>query len=432
MAGNNFLLGLVITAILLSCVPTSASEEYTLGVFGNANEDDTIDVEDVEYAEQIVLGLDDRIDLADAKYNRKINILDVTQTELIILGKEKELTIIDGADRIVTVPRPIERVITLQPPITRMVIGSGDADTLVGMGTWDHTYVINDYQRVGLDAPKWNEVVNELKELPDVGTGYSPNIEVILSLKPDVVIAGQSSMAVLDKFQEDTGIPVVYSAGGTTSDAMFEDIRLIATVLGKEERSEEIITFFKEKLDEVTEITSEIPDSEKQRVYFFWGSELTKASIRYEPIELAGGILVSKDCAPATFGGSVTDVSKEQIIEWNPDIILVGINIGRHDPTVEDILSDPDLQTVNAVKNGCVYYTLGAYYLIGADHPRVITETLIQAKLFYPDKFGELDIDEGGNELFERFYGVEGLWTEFNEQFNELYHVDPWADFRDE
>ena len=97
-----------------------------------------------------------------------------------------------------------------------------------------------------------------------------------------------------------------------------------------------------------------------------------------------------------------------------------------------DILSDPDLQTVNAVKNGCVYYTLGAYYLVGADPPRVITETLIQAKLFYPDKFEELDIDEEGDELFERFYGVDGLWTEFNELFEELYGVDPWADIRAE
>lgn len=65
MTGNKFLFGLVITTILLTCVPASASEEYMLGIFGNANEDDTIDIEDVEYTERIVLGFNDQTQLAD-------------------------------------------------------------------------------------------------------------------------------------------------------------------------------------------------------------------------------------------------------------------------------------------------------------------------------------------------------------------------------
>jgi len=426
---SSFLMMLFASSTLLVVIPSVAAD-YTLEIFGNANMDDTIDEKDVEYVLGIIDRTNEATELADANYDGVINEDDIAQIEQIINGEEKTLTLVDGADRVVTVPRPIERVVTLQPPITRIVIGVGAADKLVGMGTWDHTYVINDYQRVELDAPKWDEVVGELRDLPDVGTGYSPNIEMILSLKPDVVIAGTSSMEILDKFHEDTGIPVVYSKGGATCDTMFGDIKIVATVLEKGEKAEEIVSFFKEELEEVTYVTSQIPDSEKPRVYFFWGSELTKASIGYDTIDLAGGMLVSEDCAPSTFGGSVTDVSKEQIIAWNPDIILVGTNIGRLDPAVEDLLSDPDLQTVNAVKSGRVYYTLGAYYLVGADPPRVITEALVQAKLFHPNKFEELDIVEVGDELFDGFYSVEGLWTEFNELFEELYAVDPWADLR--
>ena len=333
-------------------------------------------------------------------------------------------TIVDRLDRTVTFYRPEERVITLQPPITRMVIGVGAADKLVGMGTWDHTYVINDYQRVGLPAPKWEEVVGELRKLPDVGTGYEPSQEVILSLNPDVVIAGKSAMAVLDRFHKDTGIPVVCHKGGATYDAMFEDIKFIATVLGKEERAEEVVSFFKEELDKVTDVTSQIPETEKPRVYQFWGSKFIRPS-RHDTVDLAGGINVASSSADR-------EVSKEQIIKWNPDIILVSINIGRHNPTVEDILSDPLLQPINAVKNSSVYYSTGAYALVGADPPRVITETMIMAKLFHPDKFKDLDLWKDGDELFERFYGVEGLWTEFNELFKEHYDVDPWAELRKE
>ncbi len=57
MTGNNLVFCVVITAILLTCMPVaSASEEYTLGVFGNANEDDTIDLNDVEYTASVLLG----------------------------------------------------------------------------------------------------------------------------------------------------------------------------------------------------------------------------------------------------------------------------------------------------------------------------------------------------------------------------------------
>ncbi|MHC1576055.1 MAG: hypothetical protein ACXQTE_01755, partial [Methanosarcinaceae archaeon] len=107
---NTILLG--ITTILLLALPAVASD-YTLGVFGNANEDDTINMQDVTYTELIILEYRDKTDLADAKYDDKINMQDVTQIELIILGKEKEITVLDSTDRIVTVEKPVKRIIPL-------------------------------------------------------------------------------------------------------------------------------------------------------------------------------------------------------------------------------------------------------------------------------------------------------------------------------
>ena len=326
-------------------------------------------------------------------------------------GKTK--TIVDQVDRTVTFYRPVERVITIMPPITRVVIGLGAVDKIVGMGTWSHSYTVGGPSR-GC-GPKWDEACGKLREVPDVGTAYDPNKELIISLNPDVIIPYVSSPYLADALQGGTGIPVLvaYPLGsGAEINSIFEQIKVIAEALVMEEEAEELISYFKKELDKVTEVTSQIPDSEKPRVYHIWGSIITKASLRYEPVELAGGILVSKDCAPPTFGGSVTDVSKEQIIDWNPGIILLMKSSTNPELTVGDVLNDPDFQTINAVKNQSVYHTPGAFYLVGADHPRVIWETLYMAKLFHPDKFKDLDLEEEGNELFERFYGVDGLWTE--------------------
>ena len=106
---NAILAGIAMSMLLLA-LPAAASD-FTLGVFGNANEDDTVNMQDVTYTELIILEYRDQTELADAKHDNRINMQDVTQIELIILGREKKLTILDSDDRIVTVNKPTDRIV---------------------------------------------------------------------------------------------------------------------------------------------------------------------------------------------------------------------------------------------------------------------------------------------------------------------------------
>jgi iron complex transport system substrate-binding protein len=370
---------------------------------------------DVTYIKLVIFGKKPDTTFADANNDGKISMLDIGQTKLIILGKEKELTLVDWADRIVTIPRPVERVVPLMPCITRLVIGLGATDKIVGMDLWSFRWVKGDSS--GGFGSRWDEMVAGLAELPNVGSFYEPNQELILSLKPDVVIpyAGEGSEEFWDRFQKGTGIPVVCYRGTGTQEAMsemFEHIKFEGKVLGKEKEAEEIVSYFTEELKKVTEVTSPIDECEKPRVYFARSSVIEKAATGYDPIELAGGILVSKALEKIDSPELVPEVSIEQIILWNPDIFLISRTSVTPKLTVESVLSDPRLQTINAVKNRKVYYTPNAYNLLGPDPPRVVTEVFYLAKLFHPGKFEDLDLEKEGNELFERFYGVDGLWTE--------------------
>jgi hypothetical protein len=70
-----------------ACTVTTASEDdYVLGIYGNANEDDTIDMRDLTYVKLIFFGKKPETELADAKYDGKINPLDFIQIKLIIVG----------------------------------------------------------------------------------------------------------------------------------------------------------------------------------------------------------------------------------------------------------------------------------------------------------------------------------------------------------
>jgi len=322
-------------------------------------------------------------------------------------GKPK--TIVDQADRTVTTYRPVERVVCLFPQPTRSVIELGAADKIVGIDIYSCKYI----------SDKYLGVFPECKELPKVGTYREPNTELILSLKPDVIFtyAFGSSSDIANHIQETTGIPVVGTTWHATLDHMFEGIELVGKVLEKEKDAEELISYANEEIAEVTDVTEEI-DSEKPTVFLI--SRLQDGTIlthgEYESVNIAGGILVTEGMGYVPQPGGTLVVSVEDFIAWDPDVILVARSGETPRTSVDDILSDPRFQTMKAVKNHKVNYTLSGFTYVCEDHPRVITEIFIMAKILHPDKFKKLNIEKKGNEIFRRFYGVDGLWTELGKK----------------
>jgi iron complex transport system substrate-binding protein len=414
-------ISVLLCSLFLVTIPVTAiaaeEDDFVLDIYGNANEDDTIDMRDLTYVKLIFFGKKPETELADAKYDGKINPLDFIQIKLIIVGKEKKLTVIDATDRTVTINMPIERIVcsSLVQDV-RTIAALGAADKIVGV---TETLFKNVDSCVVL-----KEAYPEVFDLPCTGGGgiYPPNIEVIASLDPDLAFAYTPDVA--DTIQETTGIPTLCIS--TSENLDFKWFKCMGYALNEQGRAEELISYLNEKIDEVTEITSSIPDDGKPKVYLaFWtfmGSVITYTPAVYVPVELAGGIKVLEGGTSGPFGPSMLQVSKEQIIGWNPDLILIhriySWGKGTAQITIEDVLSDPDLQSVSAVKNEDVYYTKG--YLHGWDPATAVCEVFYMAKLFHPEEFGDLDVEEEGNEILKKVYGADGLWTEITEKF-ELY-----------
>ena len=396
------LIGIAICAMLLTS-PVLASAGYSK-IYGNANEDDVLDMRDVTYIKLVIFGKKPATTFADANYDGKISMLDIGQTKLIILDREKQLTLVDQADRAVTVPRPIERIVLVgMLNSLRILVQLGSADKIVATSTVAG-YIYDDPGRSEYFSPL-HKAAPELGELPRIDY-RDPPLEFIVTLKPDVVISYGTTYSNPNTIQERTGIPTV-AIVGAGGDLGFESHRLIGKVVGREEEAEELISYANEKLAEITEVTSQIPDNEKPTVLVLWGLD---PLVRYDPIETAGGINVAKDCVGAS-GGKV-QVSKEQIIAWDPDIIFRG-SPGKNYPSIGKIISDPDFQTLNAVKNDTVYRHKGC--MIGWDPVTVTTEAFYFAKIIHPETFKDLDVEETCNEIMERFYGVDGLYTEMTD-----------------
>ena len=397
---------------------TAASEEdYILDIYGNANGDDTIDMRDVTYTKLMIFGKKPETDLADAYHDGVVDVGDIVQIKLIILGGASKLTLTDSADRTVTVDMPVERIASSSmPQDIRTVCALGAADKIVGVPDIITGDTASRFPALYMPYP-------ELLELPIAGSPYfgGPNLEIIASLEPDLVIV---SYADADAVQEAVGVPTIATPSIDMNALAFNGfkwLRMMGYVIGEQERAAELNSYLNDKLDELRDSTSGIDD--KPEVYLAFWDDCTYTPAIYAPLEAAGGTNVAED--PGTYGPYgpfMWQVSKEQIIAWDPDIILIHSYVPApgHNIPMGDILDDADFQDITAVEKNEVYYTKG--FQFGWDPATGVIESLYMAKLFHEDEFEELDVEEEGNEILEEVYGDDGIWTEMT----ALFELHTW------
>ena len=390
---TNILVGITAIMLLFCCTLPAAASDYTLGIFGNANEDDTINMQDVTYTELIILEYRDQTELADAKYDDKINMQDVTQIELVILGKEKELTIMDSADRIVTVDKPIERVVTLNSYPAEVIRIFATHDRIVGVGSGiaeDDVYF------------------PELSELPSVGSSFTPDLEAILTLNPDLVFTWNSKAQGLG---EDLALVTVVGFDIYKPETIAEEVEKCGYIFGSRDEAGEFIDWYEGYMDTIEERTEGIPEVDRPRIYF-------ESPKKYKTggggtgwdrkIVIAGGNNIFSDL-PAK---SYLQVDPEEVAERNPEIIVKEVSGGSgyatDDPTEfsdvrDEIMSRPELTHVDAVDDGKVYI-IHIDIFGGFDH---LPGIAYMAKWFHPELFDDLDPQAIHQEYLTEFQGLD-------------------------
>jgi iron complex transport system substrate-binding protein len=382
-------------------VTASSEDDEPLGIYGNANMDDTIDMRDTTYIKLVIFGKKPETDLADANYDGKVSMLDVGQTKLIILGKEKKLTVIDTCDRVVTVNLPIKTIIPGYYAIATAIKSVGAEEKVIGVEAM---------------IKEKKTLYPELSKLPSIGSTMSPgpDYEKIFELKPDLFILPSFRFYSIEDILEPAGITVVYFNFAEIP-TYTEEMKKLGYILGKEDRVEECIDFYQGYLDTITERVEGLSEEDKPRVYFeAWADykTFTKENKGRGPmIVMAGGINIADDLPPGRYG--CADVDPEWVISQNPSIILrtyanpneIGYNVD--DPSKvkalrEVIMNRSGFEGVDAVKKGDVYLitvdiSCGGYF-IGVPY---------MAKLFHPELFEDLDPQAIHQEFLDEFQHID-------------------------
>ncbi len=175
---------------------------------------------------------------------------------------------------------------------------------------------------------------------------FAPNMEEIIKLKPDLILNWNrypEAIAQMESFG--------YNVMGLTYDGSDQNDRemvgIVAKAIGRETMADSIIQLRDSSLKQIKMISNSIPYKDKPKVIFLYNYETLRVGGEkcYENfcIGLAGGRNMGAGL------GIDRSVNIEQILEWDPDIILFGGWINNLDP--EDIYQNPILANVSAVRN---------------------------------------------------------------------------------
>ena len=335
------------------------------------------------------------------------------------------VTITDTFGREVTIPADPQKI---------AVVGSGSMRYFVYLGIDLDDVVAVDYQDSALYVQATNHrpyaLANpEIKDIPAVGAakGVVDNEKLLMSGADILFMGGASSSnaEVANEIQEKTGVPVVMFYTGnyvTDSETIQDTLLLLGKVLDKEQRAKDLIAYFDAVEADLQKRGAGL--SADKTVYvggvaYNGAHGLDGTDPTYYPFE----ILNIKNAAGEITSVSQTgyaQVSKEKILEWDPDFIIVDLATltAAEGGALAELKNDPSYRELTAVKNSMVY-TVNPHTSMNVNHETTLANAYFIGKLLYPEQFADIDPVKKADEIYTFVVG-EPVFDLLNENVDGL------------
>jgi iron complex transport system substrate-binding protein len=312
------------------------------------------------------------------------------------------VTIIDEAGRKVTIPDPIKTVYCTGPMGTNLLYMLAP-DMMVGWNIsptkLEKKYIPEQYRSVtGLGG--W------------FGKNTTGNVEEIIKRAPDVVLSvgnlDEAAVSEAERVQGLLNIPVIMVDGSLVKSG--DSLRYIGKLLHQETRAEELATYCDGVIQEAKTIAATLSDTDKVKVYYAEGGKGLNTdpagSMHTEVLDLVGGANVAKVSMESDYG--MSPVSLEQVLAWDPDVILVASDPAEESNVYQQITTGADWSTIKAVKEKRVYQIpRGPFDWF--DRPPSVSRILgirWLGNLLYPDLY-KYDMESEVKAFYTLFYHID-------------------------
>lgn len=309
-------------------------------------------------------------------------------------------TIVDPNGDTVKITQPVKTIICLDAEATEIVCALGCESRIIGVDT----------------SSNFPPSVNSIQK---VGESYSPSIEKIIELDPDLVLGGaplnfmdnQTSAKI-----EAAGIPVFICQSMNpplnSNESFVNSTCALATQIGEilnvKNNATKLVNYMRDYENMVNQRLSNLTENEKPLVYYEWYTDWQTKIV--PDITLLGGINIAENQSQVA-----PILSPEFVTEANPDIIIRMISSSNHAMTdfttaETQMTSRSALQDTNAIKEGKVYIcdfgiTGGIESVVGY---------LQWAKWIHPELFNDINPAAIHQQMVQEFFSntaLEGVYA---------------------
>ena len=314
----------------------------------------------------------------------------------------------------ITVPAESKRIATTAPAYTTAVLLLSGADKLVAL---EDNYGKNEWIK-----GKYPQLAN----LPVVFSGNEVNMEELTKQDPDLVIYasryGENNLKQL----QDLGIATVSSPKGSDKQGnKIDQLRARQVYLGEviggvqldkaKKYSEEYLAI----RSEIEAKTASIPEAERPTVVQLSGAgdslqANNGSAIGQELITLAGGINAGAGATGESKGPSgQTKIDPEQLLSWNPELLLVDSTKIR-----DSIKSDPVLSGLKAVQNNNIIVIPNGAMAWAYNGPEEYLNMYFFAKAVHPELFKDVDMEARTKAFYKEYFGFDLTDDDVKHLFN--------------
>lgn len=337
----------------------------------------------------------------------------------------------DIAGRRVTLPAKVDRILLGEGRLfyaVALLEGQKPFARIVG---WQGDFRAHDSQTYA----EYRKKFPQIDAIPLIGktTPESANTEKALTLRPDIAIFslsghGPGRHSDMVNLFERAGIPVIFVDFRLHPvQNTVPSMQILGEALQRQAKADAFIHFYRQQLQQITQVTSQIPPAEKPTVFLELHAGVKESCCSTagegnmgEFIHIAGGNNLARQLLPGPLG----TINLEKIIATQPAVYLAsgskspnatapGIQLGAQvtnaqaQQSFQAVLSRKGISQLDAVKAQRAYAIWHHFY----NSPYNILAIQQFAKWFYPDKFAHLNVTATEKQLYRDFLAIEPSGT---------------------
>jgi iron complex transport system substrate-binding protein len=275
--------------------------------------------------------------------------------------------IVDGLGRQVTINAVPQRIVSLAPSNTEILFALGLGDKVVGV-------------------TEYCNYPEAAKTKPKVGGFSTVDIEKVVSLRPDLVLATQIHSKTIIPALEKLGLTVVALTPSSLT-GVLDSITLVGEITGQDKQASELVKDLSIQIKAIADKTQKLSPAQRPRVFYVtWHDPLMTAgtgTLSNDVISQAGGQNIASDIT----GDKTIDL--ETVINRDPEVIIVSVGMGTgEDLPWQYIKSESRLKNTQALLADRVYKIDGD--LIHRPGPRIVEALEQMAQFIHPELFGQI------------------------------------------